>query len=51
MLRLTRKFLMVFEIFSYRKMIKNEALSLKMEIIQCKLIQEGNCTSETENEP
>ena len=31
MLRLTRKFLMVVEIFSYPKMIKNEALSLKME--------------------
>ena len=34
MIRLTRKFLMVVEIFSYQKMIKNEALSLKMEKIQ-----------------
>lgn len=47
MLRLTRKFLMVVEIFSYQKMIKNEALSLKMEKIQCKLLQERNCTSKT----
>lgn len=31
MLRLTRQFLMVFEIFSYQKMIKNEDLSLKVE--------------------
>ena len=51
MLRLTRKFLMVVEIFSYPKMIKNEALSLKMEKIQCKLLQERNCTRKTENEP
>ena len=51
MLRLTRKFLMVVEIFSYQKMIKNEALSLKTEKIQCKLLQERNCTSKTENEP
>lgn len=51
MLRLTRKFLMVFEIFSYQKMIKNEALSLKMEKLQCKWLQERNCTSKTENEP
>lgn len=51
MLRLTRKFLMVVAIFSYQKMIKNEALNLKMEKIQCKLLQERNCTSKTENEP
>lgn len=51
MLRLTRKFLMVVEIFSYQKMIKNEALNLKMEKIQCKLLQERNGTSKTENEP
>lgn len=51
MIRLTRRFLMVVEIFSYQKMIKSEALSLKMEKIQCKLLQERNCTSKTENEP
>ena len=31
MLGLTRKFLMAVEIFCYQKMIKNEALSLKMK--------------------
>lgn len=53
MLGLTRKFLMVVEIFCYQKMIKNEALSLKMKKTkkQCKLLQERNCTSKTENEP
>lgn len=51
MLRLRRKFLMVVEIFSYQKMIKNEALNLKMEKIQSKLLQERNCTSKAENEP